>query len=142
MCFKCGGIWHTGKCQYEGNAAFYLWQSTNPSVAKCPHCRVVTQKRGGCNHMTCGRCLNHWCWVCRARLDNENYYDHWNSLFGCLFIKDSCGSYIWIFLMQVFILIFLPFFVYFIMLQKLMKLGIYKLYLNFAEIANVGTYDK
>ena len=135
MCFKCGGEWHPGRCQYEGTTAFYIWQSTNPNVAKCPHCRVVTHKEGGCNHMTCGRCANHWCWVCRARLDSKNYWNHWDSLFGCLGMKDSMGSYLVVLLMQIGILGFLPIIVYFVVLLKLMKKGLYKLYIDCATIA-------
>ena len=98
MCFKCGSEWHTGRCKSDGAAAFYVWQSTNPFVAKCPHCRAVTNKEGGCNHMTCMRCRNHWCWVCRSQLDANTYWDHWDSLFGCIGIKDTCDSYIMILL--------------------------------------------
>ncbi|KAK8069629.1 hypothetical protein PG994_006245 [Apiospora phragmitis] len=29
----------------------------------CPGCGVATQKKGGCNHMTC-RCGAEWCSVC------------------------------------------------------------------------------
>jgi len=135
MCFKCGGGWHPGKCQYEGAAAFYIWQSTNPNVAKCPHCRVVTLKEAGCNHMTCRRCENHWCWVCRARLDSKTYFYHWKSLFGCFGMKDSMGSYLVLLLMQIVILVFLPIIVYFVMLKKLMLKGLYKLYIECATIA-------
>ena len=27
---------------------------------KCPSCKVDTEKNGGCNHMTCQKCLTHW----------------------------------------------------------------------------------
>ena len=94
MCFKCGGEWHTGRCQYEGAAAFYIWTSTNLNVGKCPFCRTVTEKEGGCNHMTCGRCYNHWCWICRAKLNAGTFMHHWESLFGCLAVRDTCDSYI------------------------------------------------
>ena len=33
-------------------------------VRNCPGCAVPTEKAGGCNHMTCSRCSQHWCWLC------------------------------------------------------------------------------
>jgi len=33
----------------------------------CCHCSVTpwTTRNGGCNHIKCGNCSAHWCWVCQ-----------------------------------------------------------------------------
>lgn len=33
-------------------------------IRKCPECGTLLQKAFGCNHMTCGGCRAHICWVC------------------------------------------------------------------------------
>ena len=38
---------------------------------KCPHCRVVTYKTEGCNHMHCSRCACDWCWICASKFDAQ-----------------------------------------------------------------------
>jgi hypothetical protein len=129
VCFKCGGLWHRGKCRYAGNTAFYIWQSANPNVASCPFCRTITKKEGGCNHITCYRCQQHWCWICRSKLDKNNYYRHWDGMFGCIGLKDSCDSYIMILLLQLFFLPFLPIIVYFLLMRKAMKAGLWRYYI-------------
>jgi len=30
----------------------------------CPQCQALTYKYTGCNHMTCPRCGDQWCWLC------------------------------------------------------------------------------
>ena len=50
-------------------------------------------------------------------------------------MKDSMGSYLVVLLMQIGILGFLPIIVYFVVLLKLMKKGLYKLYIDCATIA-------
>merc|ERR1719272_156168 len=49
----------------------------------CPSCGIRTDKDGGCNHMTCKKCGQEWCWTCGAvygtcdcsplGLENVNY---------------------------------------------------------------------
>ncbi|ELU06970.1 hypothetical protein CAPTEDRAFT_79139, partial [Capitella teleta] len=31
---------------------------------KCPKCRIVIEKNGGCNRMICSVCSRIFCWVC------------------------------------------------------------------------------
>ena len=42
----------------------------------CPGCRYMTEKDGGCKHMTCQKCRHEYCWTCRkawvsGHLDTE-----------------------------------------------------------------------
>jgi hypothetical protein len=32
---------------------------------KCPKCKTLIEKAGGCHHMECGNCGLHFCWTCR-----------------------------------------------------------------------------
>lgn len=77
-CHSCGVEWHQGAtCQQ-----YQEWRVSNAQGdskldelladrkwKKCPHCNVPTEKTGGCNHITCTNCSNHWCYLCRAKMD-------------------------------------------------------------------------
>ena len=39
---------------------------------RCPNCSALIEKNGGCNHMTCNACRQHFCWLCLAKCDSEN----------------------------------------------------------------------
>lgn len=54
----------------------------------CPECNILTEKNGGCNHITC-HCGTHWCWSCCSNtdsdgtpLDERTIYDHMISCDG------------------------------------------------------------
>jgi len=32
---------------------------------KCPKCKTLIEKAGGCHHMECAKCGLHFCWTCR-----------------------------------------------------------------------------
>ena len=64
MCFKCGGVWHPGQCQYEGSCWNRLWSWLRADVKGCPDCGIKIMKNAGCNHMTCNKCKCDWCWKC------------------------------------------------------------------------------
>jgi ariadne-1 len=34
------------------------------NVKKCPNCKAIIEKNGGCNHMTCKACAHEFCWMC------------------------------------------------------------------------------
>lgn len=38
----------------------YIQQNTN----QCPRCHAAVQRNGGCNHVTCRLCGEHFCYVC------------------------------------------------------------------------------
>lgn len=39
----------------------------------CPGCNNIIVRNGGCNHMTCTRCRNEFCFVCRAPFTDQHY---------------------------------------------------------------------
>ncbi|KAK4609011.1 ATP-dependent RNA helicase DEAH12, chloroplastic [Fulvia fulva] len=52
-------------------------------VKDCPRCKTPLEKIGGCNHITCGGCRAHICWVCLATFDTrEPCYVHMNDAHG------------------------------------------------------------
>lgn len=42
-------------------------------VKKCPNCRIITEKKEGCNHITCSKCSCQWCWLCNEKYEPEHY---------------------------------------------------------------------
>lgn len=36
------------------------------TTKKCPRCNSSIEKNGGCDHMTCRRCAEEFCWRCRS----------------------------------------------------------------------------
>ena len=44
---------------------------------RCPKCRAPIEKNGGCNHMVCGQCNTHLCWLClKMCADGNGFYTH------------------------------------------------------------------
>jgi len=97
-CNGCGA----GFCYYHSNAheeegvtcAEYEARLIRESRAlakeigakECPGCRRLTEKNGGCNHMTCQQCRCHWCWICGERIDGDIgwHYSPANEQSGCM----------------------------------------------------------
>jgi len=48
------------KAKSEDDNATWLKANAKP----CPSCKVPIEKNSGCNHMTCGTCKHHFCWLC------------------------------------------------------------------------------
>mmetsp|Transcript_43124 Transcript_43124/g.88249 ORF Transcript_43124/g.88249 Transcript_43124/m.88249 type:complete len:727 (-) Transcript_43124:46-2226(-) len=48
------------------------------SARRCPKCGVPIEKSGGCNHMTCGSCKTHFCWLCLTIMDPKCPYAHFS----------------------------------------------------------------
>jgi hypothetical protein len=42
-----------------------VWKDQNSK--KCPGCYANIQKNEGCNHMTCSRCRQEFCWICQQK---------------------------------------------------------------------------
>ncbi|KAI8924861.1 hypothetical protein BC831DRAFT_415690 [Entophlyctis helioformis] len=55
----------------------------------CPQCEAFVQKSDGCNHIQCGACNAHFCYLCGELLDKARPYAHFNDpksfCYGLLF---------------------------------------------------------
>lgn len=77
-CYLCNTVWcskcnkiHPGKlCPEEDDIDYGL------NVKKCPNCKVLTQRDGGCFHIKCLKCDVHWCWDCNYFTLQSNAYKH------------------------------------------------------------------
>ena len=68
-------------------------QSHSNPYRKCPHCNVLTERNGGCNHMTCGMCNKHWCWICNQGFNNKHDTEqHCIDVHGGLFVDCDIDS--------------------------------------------------
>lgn len=53
------------------------------NIKDCPKCTTPIEKTEGCNHMTCGGCKAHICWVCMAVFKtSESCYTHMSNEHG------------------------------------------------------------
>jgi hypothetical protein len=53
------------------------------NIKDCPKCTTPMEKTEGCNHMTCGGCKAHICWVCMAVFETQGpCYAHMNKEHG------------------------------------------------------------
>jgi len=52
---------------------------------ECPECHAKVQKIGGCNQIKCASCNTHFCWICLAIVDDNNFPSHfqWWNVNGC-----------------------------------------------------------
>ena len=52
-------------------------RNSGADAKKCPKCKMMIEKRGGCNHMTCRMCKSHICWKCLKVFNSAgDCYDH------------------------------------------------------------------
>eukprot|EP01080_Neovahlkampfia_damariscottae_P001338 gene1338-11420_t len=74
-CLKCSDVDHSGTCEQfkqwkidNGESDSKLEELLkNRTFRKCPGCSSPTQKKDGCNGMTCSRCKTQWCWNCEKK---------------------------------------------------------------------------
>lgn len=69
-CSKCNKI-HPGKLCPEEDDIDY-----GSNIKKCPNCKVLTERDGGCFHIKCLKCDVHWCWDCNYFTLQSNAYKH------------------------------------------------------------------
>ncbi|KIM84557.1 hypothetical protein PILCRDRAFT_387571 [Piloderma croceum F 1598] len=62
--------------KYEEDRSNAEWFTS--STMPCPGCRVHVEKSAGCNHMTCAKCAQHFCYRCGAQIDPSSPYKHFN----------------------------------------------------------------
>jgi hypothetical protein len=92
------GEWIHAWCDHCGHAKRYMervcaagapaevssWKCEDCKIYKvlqakqCPGCGVMTEKTGGCNHITCvvPTCGVHWCFFCGVKSDENEIYEH------------------------------------------------------------------
>ncbi|TCD70047.1 translation termination inhibitor protein itt1 [Steccherinum ochraceum] len=80
--------------KYEEDAANRKW--LEQSTTACPTCRVPVEKSLGCNHMTCAKCGQHFCYRCGDKLASSNPYGHFSTpglkCFSMLFDTESVDN--------------------------------------------------
>eukprot|EP01017_Pseudomicrothorax_dubius_P024137 TRINITY_DN25692_c0_g1_i1.p1 TRINITY_DN25692_c0_g1~~TRINITY_DN25692_c0_g1_i1.p1 ORF type:complete len:247 (+),score=22.13 TRINITY_DN25692_c0_g1_i1:50-742(+) len=57
------------------------------SAKRCPHCNMVIEKNGGCNHVTCRNCNKHICWFTNCLVYFETgteCYSHMREVHGSI----------------------------------------------------------
>lgn len=89
-CAQCGRLSHPGSlCSLRLNGTPFAPETilSEAKMQACPHegCAVQTTKDGGCNHITCTKCGQHWCWVCALPMALDSVTDHYKT--------GSCSSH-------------------------------------------------
>lgn len=51
----------------------------NDLTTPCPGCNIKIEKAMGCNHMTCMKCKQHFCYLCGDKLKASNPYRHFSN---------------------------------------------------------------
>jgi len=62
---------------YEEEKANLQWLKA--STMMCPGCQCHVEKTMGCNHMTCWKCSQHFCYRCGTRLNADSPYSHFSN---------------------------------------------------------------
>lgn len=70
------------KCEDDSETA--NWISAN--TKECPKCNSTIEKNGGCNHMTCRKCRNEFCWMCMGV-----WSEHGTSWYNCNRFEEKSG---------------------------------------------------
>ncbi|KAI0690685.1 RWD-domain-containing protein [Cytidiella melzeri] len=63
--------------KYEEDQANKKWM--DKATMACPGCRIKVEKAYGCNHMTCAKCGQHFCFRCGDKLHASNPYQHFST---------------------------------------------------------------
>lgn len=72
FCLRCLQRDHEGFCPDMRQEREEL--AAMPGQKMCPTCRAIIFKNGGCNHMHCTACDQHFCWTCSARFSSSEQY--------------------------------------------------------------------
>jgi len=92
-CVSCGedheGLsceeWKTHRDPEVQERMLERWAEGSKDVKKCPGCKVLIEKNGGCNHMTCPKCRVHICWRCMRVFTAGKIYGHMRAAHGGMF---------------------------------------------------------
>ncbi|XP_048590279.1 E3 ubiquitin-protein ligase RNF217-like [Nematostella vectensis] len=92
-CYDCQAPWHYGiSCKEfcQGDKSLKIWAKNRGAptrnATRCPKCQVFIQKKAGCDHITCSRCMTEFCYQCGRRFRGIRFLgDHHDplSVFGC-----------------------------------------------------------
>ena len=72
FCLRCLQRDHEGFCPDMRQEREEL--AAMPGQKMCPTCRAIIFKNGGCNHMHCTACDQHFCWTCSVRFSSSEQY--------------------------------------------------------------------
>ncbi|KAI0159807.1 hypothetical protein GGR57DRAFT_490739 [Xylariaceae sp. FL1272] len=66
ICRSCHANHDGQSCRaWKANQAFDVYKQENrTNVKDCPRCKTTVEKIDGCNHLQCGGCKIHFCWMC------------------------------------------------------------------------------
>merc|ERR1711879_465836 len=68
----------------EGSLETEEWLKANSQI--CPKCNTHINRSGGCNHMICGSCGQHFCYICggdwEAHRQQAGGFDYHNCRMG------------------------------------------------------------
>lgn len=73
----------TKKCEDDSETANWIAANTK----ECPKCQSTIEKNGGCNHMTCRKCRNEFCWMCMGV-----WSEHGTSWYNCNRFEEKSGT--------------------------------------------------
>lgn len=97
FCNQCKDIYHgTASCAEKDDVILKLVMDKQLKYKKCPGCKSWTEKRDGCNHMTCSHCKFEWCWVCNGKYAGNHYNIPGTKCYGRHFSdnnRDDYGEY-------------------------------------------------
>ncbi|KAH7929072.1 hypothetical protein BV22DRAFT_1102654 [Leucogyrophana mollusca] len=95
FCAFCRRTWHgpLSDCPISATEAFVLEYMELPECGEerpnkkwiedptmaCPGCQVHVEKSLGCNHMTCAKCKQHFCYRCGEKIQASNPYAHFST---------------------------------------------------------------
>jgi RNA recognition motif-containing protein len=65
------------------------WAEGSKDVKKCPTCKILIEKNGGCNHMICPKCDAHICWRCMGVFTPATIYGHMERVHGGMLDGDE-----------------------------------------------------
>ncbi|KAF8895056.1 RWD domain-containing protein [Gymnopilus junonius] len=82
---------------YQEEKANLNWLKS--STMLCPGCQCHVEKNMGCNHMTCWKCSQHFCYRCGVKLNPDQPYTHFSQpgqgCFSKLFDVTDVGEEDW-----------------------------------------------
>ncbi|KAI0453802.1 hypothetical protein F5B21DRAFT_268145 [Xylaria acuta] len=92
ICRSCHANHDGQRCdEHRAVQAFEAYKHENrASVKDCPKCQTTVEKIDGCNHMQCGGCNIHLCWVCLQTFEESRAcYAHMNETHGGIGMDDE-----------------------------------------------------